>query len=96
MLAARIEQMRPEIDAWSKGFQAVKRGDTPSQVRAAHQGENTLELQKILKMLSDFSQEEKQKIATRIEILLKQEDISSDLQEKLKIFKIAVKLSLGS
>ena len=36
MLAARIEQMRPEIAAYSAGFIPVKRGETPQQVRETY------------------------------------------------------------
>ena len=95
MLAARIEQMRPEIDLFSQGFQAVKRGETPSQIRKLEKSKNSLKLDERIKLLAKFSQEEKQKIASRIETMLKKSDISEKVENELKLFRIAVKLSMG-
>ncbi len=96
MLAAQIELMRPDIVAYSAGFQPIRRGETSSQTREDYTGENTSKLQRILTILTKFSQEEKQKISTRIETLLLQEDISEEMKKQLQIFRIAIKLSLGS
>ena len=46
-------------------------------------------------MLAKLSQEEKQKIATRIEDMLEKDDISETVKKELQIFRIGVKLSLG-
>ena len=95
MLAARIEQMRGEIDALSKGFTPVKRGETPYQTRVLEKNKNSQRLEEMLKLLVKFSQEDKQKITSRIETLLEKSHISEKLENELKLFRIAVKLSIG-
>ena len=95
-LTARIEQMRGEIDIFSKGFTPIKRGETPSQTRILEKNKNSLKLEEFLKLLAKFSQEDKQKIYTRIETRLENEDISEKLENELKLFRIAVKLSMGN
>ena len=96
MLAARIEQMRGEINIFSKGFTPIKRGETPSQTRVLEKNKNSLRLEEMLKLLAKFSQQDKQKISSRIETMLEKDTLSETLENELKLFRIAVKLSMGN